>query len=75
MGADLLLLPSPLLPATAYSGLADALRGLGRDVIVASHRGPDGGHATTSPASSPSTASMSWIAPARACHCATSTAA
>ncbi|MBK9477146.1 MAG: hypothetical protein IPL94_13250 [Tetrasphaera sp.] len=35
MGADLLLLPSPLLPATAYSGLADALRGLGRDVIVA----------------------------------------
>ncbi len=35
MSADLLLLPSPLLPASAYEGLAKALRNLGRDVTVA----------------------------------------
>lgn len=34
--ADILVLPSPLLPASAYEGLADALRDQGRDVTLAS---------------------------------------
>ena len=34
-GAALLILPSPALPATAYAGLAAALRGLGAEATVA----------------------------------------
>ncbi len=33
--ADLHILPSPLLAASAYEGLADALTGLGHDVTLA----------------------------------------
>ncbi len=35
MCADLLILPSPLLAASAYEGLAEALRALGHDVTLA----------------------------------------
>lgn len=42
MRPDLLLLPSPLLPAPAYEGLADAFRDLGRDVTLASATLSDG---------------------------------